>query len=149
MTRARTRLAMLAVLGAASGSPALAQDTAIRLALRFDEATLTLLQGMNEWVTVSAYYFAYDAAADAPVEEDGSVYLGGETVQIYPADQTVTLSGPGAFPPGWTDAPQINVNVFTARFAAEDNLIWCDLVEGPVADVTAADNVISCTLIAG
>lgn len=140
---------MVAAVLAALAAPAFAQeaDRPVTLAITLSAEAAALLQEMGEWVTVSAYYFAHDAGPGAPREEDGSVYLGGETLQLYPVDQSVTLAGPRDYPSGWTAAPQINVNVFTSRFAAEDNLIWCDLVEGPVAEIAAAENVIACTLL--
>lgn len=130
---------------AALGGAAAAQDGGIALDLVFLDDSSARLVGMGEWVTVSVYYFGDAATPDAPQEEDGSVYLGGETLQVFPVDQRVTLGGAlSAMPAGWTDVPRINVNVFTARFVAEDNLIDCGLVEGPVAEIAAAENVVEC-----
>ncbi|MCC7321969.1 MAG: hypothetical protein IT542_13450 [Rubellimicrobium sp.] len=139
----------MAALGLSLGGMAQAEGRPITLHLEFAGDTAATLVGMGEWVTISAFYAGIAVAPEAPLEEDGSVYLGDETLRVFPADQTVTLAGPPQFvPAGWTDEVLINVNVFTARFAAEDNLIDCDFIDGPVAEVALAENTIRCGLIA-
>lgn len=134
-------LALALLAGAAE-----AEETRIAITLTIEPSALQRLIDMGEWVTVSAYYFGNAASDAAPVEEDGSVYLGGETYYVYPAaSQMIVLGGSiAAMPAGWVEQPEINVNVFTARYAAEDNLLDCDLVEGPVSVIAATPNVIAC-----
>ena len=139
------RIGAALALALVAGSAA-AEETRIAITLTIEPSALQRLLDMGEWVTVSAYYFGNAASDAAPVEEDGSVYLGGETFQVHPAEsQVIVLGGSiAAMPRDWVVAPEINVNVFTARYAAEDNLIDCDLVEGSVAEIAAAQNAISC-----
>jgi hypothetical protein len=50
-------------------------------------------------------------------------------------------------PRGWVVEPLINVNVFSARFGDENNLLDCLLVDGPVAALAKEVQRISCGLI--
>ena len=78
----------------------------------------------------------------------GMVYLGKEEAEIWPVDQTVTLGGSlGGAPLGWVTEPMVNVNVYSARLASDDNLLDCGLVDGPIAQARAAVSPIACALI--
>lgn len=127
---------------------ALAEGDKIRIAISFDEATVAKLTSLGEWVTVSAYYSGDPAREDAPTDEMGMVYLGHEEAQIFPANQTVELGGflSGA-PLDWVTEPLINVNVYSARFVDQNNILNCGIVDGPVAGLAGADQSISCTLL--
>ncbi len=129
---------------------ALAEGNKITIAISFDEATIAKLTSLGEWVTVSAYYSGDPAREDAPTDEMGMVYLGHEEANIFPANQTVELGGflNGA-PLEWVVGPLVNVNVYSARLVDENNILNCGLVEGPVAELSQADQAISCTLLGG
>lgn len=132
---------------AAFATPTLAENR-IRITISFDEATISRLTSLGEWVTVSAYYSGDPAREDAPTDEMGMVYLGHEEAQIFPANQTVELGGflNGA-PLDWVAAPLINVNVYSSRFVDENNILNCGIVDGPVAELAAAEQTISCTML--
>lgn len=141
-------VACLATLGLATG--ALADGPKISIAISFDDATIARLTSLGEWVTVSAYYSGDPAREDAPTDEMGMVYLGHEEAQIFPKNQTVELGNflAGA-PLDWVTAPVVNVNVYSARFVDENNILNCGIVDGPVAELSAAVQTISCTLLGG
>jgi hypothetical protein len=127
-----------------------ADGNKITIAISFDEATIAKLTSLGEWVTVSAYYSGDPAREDAPTDEMGMVYLGHEEAQIYPKNQTVELGGflAGA-PLDWVAAPLINVNVYSARFVDENNILNCGIVDGPVGEFSGTVQTISCTLLGG
>lgn len=134
--------AMLAIWAGAG----LAQDRTIAVDIVFDDDTSARLIEMGEWVTVSAFYYGQPGDASAPTEEDGSVWLGGESLDILPVDQTIHLGGAlAAMPIGWVTEARLHVNVFTSRIMAEDNLIDCGIVEDALATLQAAPSEIRCS----
>ena len=139
-------IACLATGGLTDG--VLAQDARISIAISFDEATIARLTSLGEWVTVSAYYSGEPAREDTPTDEMGMVYLGHEEAQIFPANQTVELGGflAGA-PLDWVKEPFINVNVYSSRFVDENNILNCGILDGPLGELTGADQTINCTLL--
>ena len=137
----------LIVLAAWSGA-ALAQDSTISFGLGFDPATSAALTARGEMVIISAWYFGDPARPEVKVDEIGQVYLGGEELTIYPLDQQITLGTNLANAKlGDVIAPMVNINIFTARQTHEDNLIDCDFIEGPVAEIAAQDLILTCTLL--
>ena len=141
-------LGLTCAISFASG--ALAENHKISINISFDEPTIARLTSLGEWVTVSAYYFGDPAREDAPTDEMGMVYLGHEEATIFPANQRVELGGYLAGAPlDWVVAPLVNVNVYSSRFVDENNILDCGLVEGPVAELSQAEQSISCTLLGG
>jgi hypothetical protein len=135
---------------AAFATPLMAENHTVGILITFDEATIARLTSLGEWVTVSAYYFGDPAREDAPTDEMGMVYLGHEEANIFPATQRVEIGGfLDAAPIEWVTEPLVNVNIYSARFVDENNILDCGLVEGPVAALSAQDQTISCTLLGG
>ena len=137
-------------MAACCANAAWAEGQKITITITFDEASRARLISLGEWVTVSAYYSGEPAREDAPTDEMGMVYLGHEEAQIFPSDQVVELGGflSGA-PVDWVKEPLINVNVYSARFVDENNILNCGIVDGPVGELSGADQTISCTLLGG
>jgi hypothetical protein len=138
-----------AALFVLAASAAGAQDSGVAFRLTFDPDTTARLQAMGERVVVAAVYYGEPkAGATVELDEMGQVWLGNEDVTVDPLDQDValkvTLEGE---PVDQVEAPMMNVNVFTARIAHRNNLIECDLIDGPVADVAKQPKAISCTLL--
>ncbi len=144
---ARSRL-FAALLAALPPLPVLA-DPPIRVELTFSPRALQELAGLSEMVTVSAFYFGEPApGATIEPDEEGLIFLGLEEHVIWPVPQPVVLGGNlAAMPVGQVAIPQLNVNVYSARFGAEDNLLDCGLIEGPVQDFTGKPQAIACKLI--
>jgi len=142
----RTSMALIVLTGWAGAAQA--QDTTITFGLGFDPATRATLTTRGEMVIVSAWYYGEPADPKVPVDEVGLVYLGGEDLTIFPFDQTITLGANLANANlGDVITPMININIFTARRTHEDNLIDCDFIDGPVADIAGQEPVLTCTLL--
>jgi hypothetical protein len=143
--RRRAAVALAIMAGAATVAWA---ETGVAIDLVFEQGVAETLADRGEWVVLRASYYGEPADASAPVDETGLVYLGEEEATVFPADQRVVLGGAmAAQPRGWVVEPLINVNVFTARFGDENNLLDCGLVDGPVAALAKEVQRISCSLI--
>lgn len=144
---ARSRLAA-AALAALLPLPALA-EMPVRIELTFSSRAAQELAGLSEMVTVSAFYFG-EPAPGATIEpgEEGLIFLGLEEHVIWPLPQTIVLGGNlAAMPVAQVVVPRVNVNIYSARFGAEDNLLDCGLLDGPVADFAGKPQVLACKLI--
>ena len=135
-------------LAAATAGP-LHADTPLALEVTFSQRALQELAGLSEMVMVSAFYFGEPApGATIEPDEEGLIFLGVEEHVIWPVPQTVQLGANlGAMPVAQVVAPQVNVNVYSARFGAEDNLLECGLVDGPVQDFIGKPQAVACKLI--
>ncbi len=113
--------------------------------------TIEKLAGMSEMVTVSGMYWGEPKeAARARADEVGQINLGADDIVVQPASRTVTVPGSAIDPEMLEDiegAPQVLVNVYTARRAHEDNLINCGIYEGPVSMAQQKPVEIDCDLI--
>ena len=137
------------ILACLLASPACAEDARITIQLTFDSPALTDLQKRGEGVVISAYYAGMpNVTSTMPLDEMGQIYLGAETITILPENRTVDIgAGLGGSALGMTDAPMVNVNVYSARFTDQDNLLNCGIVDGPVADYIGTTQIIRCSLI--
>ncbi|MDR3494403.1 MAG: hypothetical protein P4L82_07355, partial [Ancalomicrobiaceae bacterium] len=83
--------------------------------------------------------------------DDGQVVLGTEMIQLPGSGGVATITGSTAKANhvDWLKNREVsvNVNVYTARLADENNLLDCDLVDGLVADVQVKPNKVVCKLI--
>lgn len=141
-------LLSLCVLVAA---PAVAQETRIEINLHFDPAAAAALQKLGEMVTVGASFYGEPSATNTlPVDEVGWITLGNEAVTVWPVDQMVHIGANlGAAPMSSVLAPEVNVNVYSARFTSEDNVLDCSLVEGPTDELSKKPQDVTCKLIEG
>lgn len=136
--------ACLVLTGTAS-----AQETGYSLSIRFDAGSAAKLARLGERVIVAAWYYGEPTAAGRRhADEMGLVNIGREEAEIWPVNQTVTLGGAlrGA-PLTWVTEPMVNVNVYSARIADENNLLNCSLVDEPLAEARRAVSRIDCALI--
>ena len=143
---------MRAVLGLGLAlllAPGAAMAESVSLAIGFSPAARDKLQSLGEHVVINAMYYGEPSDAGQPhMDEIGQVQLGSEVLTIWPRDQVVTLGGALAgLPRELVQAPYLNVNVYSARFADEDNLLDCGLVDGPLSDLTKAPQAMTCKLI--
>lgn len=123
------------------------------------EVTLTLapdaaakLAGMGERVVVDNMFYgiAREGAKDA--DETGQIGLGSKEIELEPADQTVSVSPPPFMPGPMSqileeEGARLLINVYSARRAAEDNLLACDIFDDKVEAAPAARIAIHCELI--
>lgn len=109
------------------------------------------LRRRKEGVTISATYFGDPTpAAKRHANEVGLIDLGRETFTLRGIDGPARVTGATVdrTKMGWiAGPPMVNVNVFTARRSSRNNLITCDIVDGPVARVAAARITLFCGLI--
>ena len=145
------RAAMMGVIMAAVLAGAAAAQDMLRLEISFDPAAAAKLAAMGERVTVSAWYYGEPLGEGLiHVDEMGQVWLGTETFDIWPLDQTVSIGGSlGGAPMGWVAQPMVNVNVYSSRLADQNNLLECDLVDGPFDELAMDAQPIRCKLIGG
>ena len=137
------------ILACLIATPAMADDTHITLQITFDPAALAALQTRGEGVIISAHYAGEpNATSTMPLDEMGWIYIGAEQITINPEDRIVDIgAGLGGTALTMTDMPMVNVNVFSARFTDDDNLLDCGIVDGPVADYLGTTQTITCKLI--
>jgi hypothetical protein len=121
---------------------------AFDLSLTFSDRAAAELQSRGEMVVVSAFFSGDPApGATLPVDEMGQIFIATEEYTLWPMPQQVVL-GSGLNSPAVAQVvePVVNVNVFSARFTDENNLLDCDLVDGPVAGL-AGPQAVHCRLI--
>lgn len=122
----------------------------VALQVSFSDAARAKLTELGERVVVNAMYYGDPTEAGQPYADDGMglVSLGDEVFTLWPRDQVVTLGGAMAgLPLDLVVEPGLNVNIYSARFAHEDNLLDCGLVDAPLREVEAAPQAMYCKLI--
>lgn len=158
-------VALAALITATTGAaPAAAQMTAgpygFTVQITLSPKALKKLTDLSESVTVRSFYYGKMARKPTPAEikraqadgqEPGMVEITGDTVTLPAAGGLAEMPGRGV---GAADATAIgknpinvNINVFSARKAAPDNLLDCDLFEDTVAAARAKPISITCRLI--
>ena len=109
------------------------------------------LSRRKEGVTISASYSGDPKpAAKRHANEVGLIDLGRETFTLRGIDGPARVTGATVDQTrmGWiAGPPMVNVNVFTARRSSPNNLITCDIIDGPVARLSAAKTTLFCGLI--
>lgn len=128
--------------------PALA-DGLVRIDLTLSPRAMAELASQAEMVTVSGFFWG-EPAPGATIEPDGmgQIFLGTEDHTVWPVPQQVALGvNFGLMPRAQVVTPFLNVNVFSARYASEDNLLDCTLVDGAVADLAGTVQTVHCKLI--
>jgi hypothetical protein len=128
--------------------PAAAQT--VTLDLTFSDRALAELKGRGEGVVVSAYWMGEPAAgATLPASEDiGTIFLLSEEVNLHPGPSRLILGGNlGAAPLDQVTVPMLNVNVFSARWTDEDNLLDCGFLDDSLSELAAAPQTLHCRLI--
>lgn len=143
-----TRLALAAALCLA-GLPALADTPRVTLKITFDPAAAKALSEMGEMVTVSSHFFGFPKeGATMKPDEMGMITLGIEDITIYPADATLEAGAVlMAAPLDQVVEPLLNVNVFSARHVAEDNLLDCGLLPEESLAKMSGPQEITCKLL--
>lgn len=141
----------------APAKPEAAAAKPVKTAHGFDiQLTLTprtadKLAAMGEQVTISAYFFGEPKPGiDLGDEGVGGVDLGEDQIDVAPENALVVVTGAGFDPTHIADvegAPQVLVNVYTARKAHGDNLIGCGIYQGPITMAQDKPVAITCDLL--
>ncbi len=140
------RVATLSLLAGFAGS-AFAQTVTIDLT--FSDKALTELTARGEGVVIAAYWMG-DPAPGATIQANdiGTVFLMSEDLTLHPGPARVVVgSNLSAAPMDQVTVPYLNVNVSSARWTDEDNLLDCEFLDDTVAKLAAAPQAIHCKLI--
>lgn len=152
----RARGALLAACGVMATSIAAAQgapqgDMGFDLNVTLSEKAAASLASRNEAIVVSAsYYGDPKPGARRHANEIGQIDLGREEVDIPGKPGLARITGAKVEVPRleWLDGQvMVNVNVFTARKSGPDNLLSCDIIDGPLQKVRSAPVTLNCGLI--
>ena len=132
------------------GEPVRAESYTVALTLAPEAAAK--LAGMGERIVIDSMFYgiAKEGAEDA--DETGQIGLGAKEIEVEPVDQTITVSPPPFMPGPMSqivaeEGARVLINVYSARRAAEDNLLSCDIFDDRVEAAPAAQIAIHCELI--
>lgn len=101
-------------------------------------------------IVAGMFWGAPNAAAEPTADEMGQIPLGEDFVEVAPESATVKVPAANFDPEQLANvegAPQVLVNVYSARKTHEDNLLSCGIYEGPVAMAQKQPVDIQCDLI--
>ena len=150
--------AVLGLLALASGvaiaAPAKAPPQQIVVDLTLTPRAAARLADLNEGITISAMYGGEATKARARQADDmGEIWLGMDRKTVVGKAQRVIVPVKtirrDRF--SWVvgGQPKLLINIFTARQRLPNNLITCDIFDGPLADGIAQPIKIACDLIGG
>jgi hypothetical protein len=117
--------------------------------LTFTPRAAEKLAASNERVVVNGMYWGV-AKQGAASAMDGQATLGSDEVEVAPENAKIVVSGAGVDETRIADidgAPQVLVNVYSARRSHADNLLNCGIYEGPVSMAQQKPIEIQCDLI--
>lgn len=134
---------------APAGDPV--RTPAFEVALTFTPDAAAKLSGMDERVVIDTMFYGVAREGSSASNEIGQVDLGAKEIEVQAVDQTVSVSPP-PFMPGpmseiTDDGPRLLINVYSARRAAEDNLLSCGIFDDGVGAIPATPIAIHCELI--
>lgn len=144
----------------AAAAPASGQGNAFAVEITLSPAARERLTNQSESVIVGADYFGYPTAQaqarHVPGSENPWLTLHRAQVELEgdQLDGTPTAKFPAvtfdAKQLAWTDAPdapQVNVNVYSGRRSAPDNLLDCQMFQDALTTAARAPIRLSCGLI--
>lgn len=142
------------VASALAALPARAVDGAMGFSVQvsLSAAAATRLAQLREAITVSVVWYGEPTkAARKFADEMGQIDLGTETVGLPGTGGTAVVTG-AAVKVAHVDrvknrAVNVNVNVFSARRSAPDNLLSCDLFDDALTLTRPGPVAIHCRLI--
>ncbi|MBE2241905.1 MAG: hypothetical protein IAE86_04060 [Burkholderiaceae bacterium] len=143
----------VAASGAVAGSaPLTLEPFGFTLRITLSDKAAQRLRKTDEGITVDARYYGDPTPGAARhADEVGQIDLGTERVFLPGRAGTAHVSGSKlrADRLDWTEGDvKVNVNVYSSRRSSSDNLLACDFIDGPVAQVVRAQPVaLHCALI--
>lgn len=127
------------------------QPYGFSLELEFSDKALSTLKTQGEEVIVAAsYYGSPNRAGEKHADDVGQIDLGREEVQVPAEPGPVQVIGSGLDIENlkWIEGEvMVNVNVYSARLSSDDNLISCDLIDGPFSAIKDSIVTLDCALI--
>lgn len=129
------------------GTAALAETVTVELA--FSDKALAELQARGEGVILGSNWIGEPAeGATLTDPETGMVYLQWEELTIHPGPATLVLGANlSAAPLDQVVEPVLNLNVYSARWTGDNNLLDCDLLDGPLSELVGPPHKLTCKLI--
>ena len=130
-----------------AGTAALADTVSVELA--FSDKALAELQSRGEGVIQGSNWIGEPAEGVTTADpETGMVYLQWEELTIYPGPATLVLGANlSAAPLDQVIEPILNLNVFSARWTDDNNLLACDVLGGPLSELVGSTHKLTCKLI--
>jgi hypothetical protein len=137
--------------GPTAEAAAPASPYAFEVQLTFTPRAAEKLVATKERVIVAGMYWGSpNAAAKPAADEMGQIPLGEDFIEVAPENATIIVPAAN-FEPDQIQhvegAPQVLVNVYSARKVHQDNLLNCGIYEGPVAMAQKQPVDIQCDLI--
>ena len=134
----------------ATASSGTAKAFTLRVDVTLSAKAAARLASPKEGIVVSASFEGEPTpTARRHAGEDGHAELGSSKVEIPGRDGEAVLHGTTAsMPLRWIRGPvQLNVNVFSARHSSPDNVLSCDIFEGPLEHAIGQAIPLHCSLI--
>lgn len=117
--------------------------------ITFSDKALAELTARGEGIVISTYWMGDPApGATLPLNPIETIFLVSEEVTLHSGPARVVLGA--NFPvalAGQVTVPMMNTNVSSARWTSDDNLLDCDVLDAPFADLAAAPQALHCKLI--
>jgi hypothetical protein len=139
------------VEGTAAEPAAPASPYAFAVQLTLTPRAAEKLVATKERIIVAGMYWGAPNAAGKPASDAmGQIPLGEDLVEVAPENAIITVPAAKFNPDQLANvegAPQVLVNVYSARNAHEDNLLDCGIYEGPVSMAQKQPVDIRCDLI--
>lgn len=139
----RRAAAFALALSLATLNAAAAEVPQVTVRIAFDPAAAEALQKRGERVVVAGYFYGEPrpGATEAP-DEMGFIDLANEAYTIRARDAVLVLGGSLSNAPlDQVIAPKINVNVYSARFTDENNLLDCGIVDDDIAALKGPQDI--------
>ena len=129
------------------GTAALAETVSVELA--FSDKALAELLSRGEGVILASNWIGEPAPGSTLTDpETGMVYLQWEELTIYPGPATLVLGANlSSAPLDQVIEPVLNLNVYSARWTDEKNLLACDVLDGPLSQLAGSPHKLTCKLI--
>lgn len=150
----RMSLAAIVSTGLLAGSAGadIAGPWGFEVDLSFSQAAASKLQALKEGVVIAAYYSGEPAAgAEEYADQSGMIDLGEDRTERDGEPATVAIAGKGDIETRlhWVKdgEPLVNINVYSARRSGPDNLLDCDVYDGPLKAIAGSATKIGCKLI--
>ncbi len=145
-------LLCLTATGAVAQRPPARPAAGFTIDVSFSPRAAAEMARRREGLTISAYYEGEPTrAARRHASEDGTIGLGDETINVAGRAGRYAVTGRGfrAARLAWIrpGTARVNVNLYSARRSGPDNILNCDLVEGPLAQIGGRTHRARCRLI--
>lgn len=151
--RCRAAAALLALGSMATSMPASAQEDAgfdVNIVLS-EKAAATLAARGEGMVIMVSYYGWPKPSAKKHGDEVGQIGFGPDRQIEIPGKAGQYHVPAVKLDPqrlGWLEGPvQVNVNIASARRSDPDNLLDCEIIDGPLAEARKATRTLPCRLI--